>query len=205
MHQIRIRIKTPKHNLKADCYLEIININEIKVRKKLFYNMCMEGCRNFNNKYCCPPSAPRIKDYVESNEYLITMLLKLDLNQLPDYKDYHKLRVANAVLKSRIEKIMRHMENKLGGRFLSTGSCRLCHPCRKKKGEKCAHPEKMRHSMEALGIDCNHLSTLLFNIPLLWYKNKKAPEYTSVICALPVNTRKMNLKKLLNEAVKSLY
>ena len=44
----------------------------------------------------------------------------------------------------------------------------------------------MRYSLEALGVDCNDLSEKVFGIPLKWYEKGKAPEYTSVICALPI-------------------
>ena len=105
--------------------------------------------------------------------------------------DHHKLRIGNAVIKPRIEKIMRALElsfgPKLAGKFLGTGACRLCKPCQRKVNKKCRYPDKLRFSLESLGVDCNKLCLKLFKFPLLWYKEKKAPLYTSVIAAIPLN------------------
>lgn len=180
--------KTPRHKLKVDCYYTISDISNISVDKKLFLEMCKKGCRNFNTKYCCPPFSPDFHSFVKSKK-LLFLLLKLDLNQLLDYKPYHRLKVANAVIKSRAERIMRSLEPYSKTKFLSNGACRLCKPCKRKQKLPCKHPDKMRFSLEALGVDCNKLSQDLFNINLLWYKDKKAPDYTCVICALPLNTK----------------
>lgn len=188
-------INTPKHKLKIECYYGFINIDKLTIKKEFFLDMCKKGCRNFNNKYCCPPFVPNFKQYIKNKDLLFVVLLKIDLNQLSQYsyKEYHKLRIGNSVIKPRLEKILRYLESSFDSKFLSSGSCRLCKPCQKKIGKPCKHPKKMRYSLESFGIDCNKLSKDLFDIPLLWYQNREAPEYTSVISALP-------LKKETNKA-----
>lgn len=178
-------IKTPKHSLKIECHYDITDISNVKLQKELFANMCREGCRNFNKKYSCPPLSLDFSAYTKGYEKLLVILLRINLGQLKEYKEYHRLRIGNAVIKPRIEKVMRLLED--NSRFLGTGACRLCKPCKKALKQPCKYPDKMRFSLESLGVDCNQLAKDVFHFPLLWYKDKTAPEYTSVICALPVD------------------
>ncbi len=196
-----VTIDTPRHTLKVDCYYNYVSVDKIKTDKNLFSEMCKLGCKNFNKKYCCPPHSPNFSSCIKDYKYLLVLLLKINLNQLSKYgyKDYHKLRIGNAVIKPRIEKVMRLLENNFNSRFLSTGACRLCKPCQRKLGKPCKHPDKMRFSLESVGVDCNQLTEKVFNFPLLWYKDKKAPEYTAVICALPLkdNANKKEIFQLI--------
>ncbi|MFH0752297.1 MAG: DUF2284 domain-containing protein [archaeon] len=182
-----ITAKTPRHNLKIEVRSGHIPTKDVKTDRKLFSDMCRTGCKNYGTKHSCPPSSPALENHVKE-KYLFVIMMSIDLTQLKEYKEYHRVRLANAVLKSRIEKLMRTLE--INSRFLSTGSCRLCKPCQKKKGEPCKHPDKMRYSMESLGIDCNHLCSTLFNKPLQWRRKGTEIEYTSVVCAIPSESPK---------------
>lgn len=192
-------IKTPRHSLKIECHYDITDISRVKTNKELFAKMCRDGCRNFNKKHSCPPSMLDFKKYTKGYDKLLVVLLRIHLNQLKEYRQYHRLRVGNAVIKPRIEKIMRLLEG--NSRFLGTGACRLCKPCKKSLNQPCKYPDKMRFSLESLGVDCNQLTKDTFHFPLLWYKDKTAPEYTSVICALPVNEDITNKVKAVIEKV----
>jgi len=180
-------LRTAKNNLSVDCYFKIINKEKLSVKKDLFAEMCRK-CRNYNNKYSCPPLSPDFESYVNA-EKLLVLLMKARLDQFSAYEPHFRLRVANAILKPRIEKVMRAMEVHTGTNFLGTGACRLCKPCKKKKGLACSYPDKMRYSLEALGVDCDKLAKDLFNISMQWYKDKAPPEYTLVICALPLKDK----------------
>ena len=190
---ITIQIQTPKNNLKIETYYKFINKDLVIVKKQLFNNMCKEGCKNYNKKYCCPPLTPDFQELTKNNQGLFVVLFICDLNQITS-TEYNKVRIANVVMKSRIIKLMRFLEEEFNTIFLSTGSCNLCKPCQLKLNKPCKHPKKRRYCLESVGVDCNHISKKLFNIPILWYKNKKAPEYTLVICGLVCN--KENLGKI---------
>ncbi len=193
----KFRVNTPKHELLVEYYYDFIKKEEVRTNKELFARMCRDGCRNYDNKYCCPPSSPSFNKYVKE-DLLLILLFKMGLFQLSEYSnEYHKIRLANAVLKSRIEKLMRFLEKEAGTNYLGTGACRLCRPCRKKVGKPCRYPDKKRYSLESIGVDCNYLSKKLFNIELKWYENKNAPEYTCVICALPVKDKNINIRKFI--------
>lgn len=188
-------VKTPKHSLAIAAYAEFVYKRDVKVDKKLFTDMCKKGCKNFGKKFSCPPFAPVFDDYVK-DDLLLVVLFRLDLDQF-GHKDFLKVRTGNVVLKFRIEKFMRELESKYGGKFLSTGACRLCRSCACKEKSSCKHPLKMRYAMESLGIDCNVLVEKVFGFSLGWYDGK-APSYTAVVCALPVKD-KFNLKELFKK------
>ena len=199
MHSFTAR--TPRHDLKVECLTAFVRSDEVGCDKAGFLELCKKGCRNYGSKYSCPPFSPDYNALVKDHEYLFVVLFKIDLNQLTAYKDYHRLRVGNAVIKPRIERLMRVLEGQTGTKYLSTGACRLCKPCRKRLGEPCRHPKEMRYSLESVGVDCNMLVKGLFGFPLLWYKDKKAPEYTAVVCALPIKEKDENLIRLAHSSL----
>lgn len=100
--------------------------------------------------------------------------------------EYLRVKAANSMLKSRADKYMHRLAEEYG-RYISTGSCRCCKPCKFQSGEPCAHPKLMAYSFEALGIDVGALINVYFDYPLLWYKKGELPEYTSVVCGLLTN------------------
>jgi predicted metal-binding protein len=197
-HNLKTTIQTPKHTLNILCSYDTFPTQKVKVNKKLFKQMCKNGCPNYNQKFGCPPLSPSFKDVVKEKElFLLAMVLKLNQFNKHNYQEYLKIRIANSVLKSRIEKVMRKLEKVTRTKFLSTGACRLCKPCQKKISNPCKHPDKRRYSLESLGVDCNHLTKNAFGLPLKWYKKKKAPEYTTVICGLPIKESN-NIQKIIN-------
>ncbi len=193
---MQITVKTPQNEVKIDIFHNFIETKAIKIDKPLFVKLCKEGCRNYNQKYSCPPFSPK---FDVKEPYLFVVMISINLEQFK-YKDYHKLRVGNAMIKPRIEKIMRKLEEYTKTKFLSTGACRLCKPCKLKLKKPCQHPEKMRYSLEALGVDCQDLTQKAFKKDLLWY-NKKAPEYTSVIAAIPLKTKDNNIIEVLKKCL----
>ena len=115
------------------------------------------------------------------------MYMRMPLAPFSEIKNkYLRVKAANAMLKSRADRYMRVMADKFG-KYISTGSCRLCKPCKCKEGKPCAHPDVMAYSFEALGIDVGALVDRLFGSPLLWYRKGVLPEYTSVVCGLLTN------------------
>lgn len=178
-----LKIQTPKNNFEIEIYSKFIETKEVESNKELFQKMCKEGCVNYGRKYSCPPFSPSFTTVSEGYESLLVVLFLSTLSQIKS-TEYNKLRIANIVMKSKIDKIMRELEKVNNTKFLSTGSCRLCKPCGAKVGKPCKYPDKKRYSLESLGVDCNNLVKNLFEKELLWFKNKKAPEYTCVVCGL---------------------
>lgn len=198
---MKFKIKTPNNELVIECFCSFIEKEKVKINLEVFNKMCKEGCVNYAKKFSCPPFAPSFEKLVEDKEGLFVVLFKCNLKEI-DSTEYNKVRIANVVMKSKIEKLMRFLEKKFQTIYLSTGSCRLCKPCKLKIKEPCKYPEKKRYSLEAVGLDCDKLSQDLFGFPLLWYKDKRSPEYTCVICGLVCD--KKDVKELMKDLKRHL-
>lgn len=191
-------LKTNEHRLEAhtphaiieyaceDCLVETKYLEKF-MDKSYFDKLCEEGCPNYGNKWSCPPYAPDYMKFVKKYEFINVFMLYIELRQF-DYikQEYLKVKAANSILKSRIDKALRNSMNE-NEFYISTGSCRLCKSCKKKVGKSCTYPEQRTYSFEALGINVSLLTTDLFHRDLLWYKAKNLPEYTSVVAGLLTN------------------
>jgi predicted metal-binding protein len=147
-----------------------------------FSSLCQQQCKNYNAKWSCPPHSPTYTKYAIAYKNIIILTVYMKLDYFYNVRNkYTRIKAANSILKSRAEKIIRYLSSKHNSKYISTGSCRLCKPCRCKLNEPCKHPELMGYSFEALGINVEQLCLDLFDHKLLWYKDKIVPEYTSVV------------------------
>ena len=177
---------TPKANIEYQIYITDVDIKDIEKyeTKDRLTTLCRNGCANYEHKWSCPPYAPFYSDFTDKYEYLSVCLALVKLNQLEYIKnDYLKVKAANTILKSRIDKALRNLIDK-DVYYISSGSCRLCKSCKCKIHEPCARPGLMTYSFEALGINVAKMVYDLFGIPLLWYRKHHLPEYTSVVAGL---------------------
>jgi len=164
------------------------------LKKERFHLLCKEGCPNYEKKWSCPPYAPAYEHFTNKYKYIQVVMLLTEMEHF-DYirQEYLKVKAANSVLKSRVDKALRR-SMKEEEFYISTGSCRLCKPCKKKENQPCAHPDKRSFSFEALGIDVSEMTTELFQTELVWYKDKKAPKYTCVVAGLLTNEKRLQKK-----------
>lgn len=159
---------------------------------------CKAGCPNYKKKWSCPPYSkpfPKI-----SSPYLSACLLcfSTKMRFYSDIKNtYLAVKAANVTLKSLIERCARYIEDYTAGYALLSGSCRLCKPCRCKSGLPCQHPDKMRYSMEATYLNVQQMCLDFLDHRLLWYENKRLPEYTSVV-SLILHNRHIEYNNLTN-------
>ncbi len=191
-----LKAHTPSAIIEYGCETSFVKTSYLEkfVNKQYFNKLCKESCPNYGNKWTCPPYAPDYSQFVTKYEYIYILLLYIELEQL-DYikQDYLKVKAANWILKSRIDKALRASLNE-NEFYISAGSCRLCKSCKKKVGEPCIHPELRTYSFEALGINVSLLTTNLFQKDLLWYKPRELPKYTSVVAGLLTNDEIANTK-----------
>lgn len=187
MYKFDFQAITPSRKVKINGMITQFNPKELLDYENYANNKirCERGCPNYNHKWSCPPYSPNYRNYAKGYEHGIMLLFWCNLEQFNYIKNpYMKIKAANAILKSRIDNFLRKLEDKLSGKMLSNGSCKLCKPCNCKKGLICKHPKKMRYSMEALGLDVEEISKKYFSHELLWYKNKTVPVHSSVISCL---------------------
>lgn len=162
-----------------------------------FDNLCKGGCPNYARKWSCPPFSPSFADAALKWENLYILFMHAELSQFSYIKnDYLKVKAANNVLKSRADRFIRKMAG-LYGSYISTGSCRLCKPCKCKTDMPCAHPDLMACSFEALGIDVGRMVCDCFQKQLLWYRRSHLPQYTSAVCGILTN-EELSLEDLEN-------
>ena len=189
-------------NARYEYAIEIVAVNPLLILdccdKNKFDSLCKCGCPNFQRKWSCPPYAPAFSDFVSKWERLYVIFMHTDMAQFFYIKnDYLKIKAANSLLKSRADKFLRRMAKRYG-HYISTGSCRLCKPCKCKTEIPCAHPELMTYSFEAMGVDVGKLVNLYFQKSLLWYKSRQLPECTAVVCGLLTN-EKLSLECIMDE------
>ena len=160
--------------------------------------MCETGCINYNKKWSCPPFAPAFSVISSHWSKLYVLYMRMPMYAFSGIKNENlRIKAANSMLKSRADRYMRVLSAKYG-KCISTGSCRMCRPCKYMEGKSCAHPTIMAYSFEALGIDVYKLVNEHFDYPLLWYKKGSLPEYTSVVCGLLTN-EELSLEGLKQE------
>lgn len=168
-----------------------------------FNLLCETGCVNYHKKWSCPPFTPTYRKISSEFQKALLILMECSLDQFNYTKtEYMKMKASNSILKSKSDKLMRHLESELSGLMLSNGSCRLCKPCALKNGSPCKRPDKMRYSMEALGLNVEKISLDYFNHKLLWYTNKTAPKYSTVISCLLISYTVDD--SLLNKLIKKV-
>lgn len=181
-----IQAITPRARIEYEVFIlstDVKNIEKYEMRDR-FAALCREGCENYERKWSCPPYAPAYHEFTGKFKNISVCLALARLGQFDYIKnDYLKIKAANTILKSRTEKALRKLIER-DVYYISSGSCRLCKPCRCKMQEPCAHPGLMTYSFEALGIDVEDMVHDLFGIPLLWYSKGSLPEYTSVAAGL---------------------
>lgn len=184
-----INHKTKLNNLVIKTKTTSIKPTFLVEEKNRFDALCRESCKNYQNKWSCPPFSPGFVQYSNKHDTLVVCLMYIELGQLNNIKnDYLKVKAANVIMKSKVDKGLRKIALIENGKLISTGSCRLCKPCRMRYEEPCRHPDIMGYSFEALGIDVGKLSLEVFNHKLLWYKKGYLPKYTSVVAGVLLNS-----------------
>lgn len=198
MSEIFLLAKTPTSNIQYS--IQTVDTESLSLEKyidiSIFNNYCKTGCKNYGLKWSCPPFAPQYEKFVKNYKIIKVVLLKTELSEFSYIKnDYLKIKAANTILKSRIDKALRHFKN-LDTNYISTGSCRLCKRCKRKENLPCVHPDMMSYSFESLGMNVCELTEDCFNEKLLWYSKNNLPQYTCVVAGL-LSNNKIASKRLI--------
>ncbi|MEW5818791.1 MAG: DUF2284 domain-containing protein [Cyanobacteriota bacterium] len=188
--------KTVSNEFFVESFVTYLQKEAVLVEYKKLSDICMEGCKNFNKKYSCPPLSPPFNLLARNYQYLVVNAIKIKLS---DYqKIFNTIRMTNSVGKSLQRKII---ENAFTDRqlILSNGSCRLCKICAYQDNLPCKYPGRMRYSLEATGVNVNELTIKCFEFPLVWYQSDNFPEYHCVVSGVLTNEP----ESVVNRIVKS--
>lgn len=203
MRKIQVEAKTSHGALEytfMDMVLPTESLHPYQDKSK-FDTLCKSGCINYGKKWSCPPYSPEYAKFTVSYKYINLIMLTINTDQLEYiHQDFLKIKAANVILKSRIDKTLRLVMDK-NEYYISTGSCRLCRSCMKKNNEVCCHPDLRTYSLESLGIDVEKVTEDIFQTKLLWYKKKEEiPKYTSIVAGLLTNNPDQSTK-IINKLV----
>ena len=112
----------------------------------------------------CPPHAPdwrEARDWVRS--FRRALLVKFEIN-MDDFEN--EKRKAILWLLDRERELFR--QGKLYAMALFPGSCNLCDDCPFERGEPCRMPEKVRPSLDAIGVELSSLVEIKFSESVLY-------------------------------------
>ncbi len=150
-----------------------------------FLELCKK-CRNYGNKWECPPFDFDTDRFLRQYTYIHLMAKKI----VPIQKDM-PMNKSQELIKPeriRIEKELLEMEHRYGGRafFAYGGKCLHCNgdECIRKYHRPCPHPDKVRSSLAAFGFDIGKTLAELFGIKLLWGKEGIMPEYLMLVSGI---------------------
>lgn len=143
------------------------------------------SCPNYGNRWSCPPFAfdPMKIWQKYSRLRLVTHILEpKDGQTVKGMLDAHQAE------KGRMLEVLMDMETQqVGSMALWAGTCDLCPVCAKAEGKPCRMPDKMRHSIEALGGDVGKTAELYFGYPILWIEEDKVPAYMTLMGGILYN------------------
>lgn len=189
---------TKNNNFWLEFLNKSIKISSVDVDYGFCSSLCKTECGNYHKKYSCPPLATSFSVLSEPYKYMVVSLVKVNTESYN--KIYNTVRMINVVEKSIQRKIFDEVLINLKDHrliALKSGSCRLCRKCNFQKNLPCKHPDKMRFSLEATGVNVNKLALSCFDFPLQWYYKGKQdfPEYLCVVGGILTN----NPNKVLEE------
>lgn len=179
-------------------------INNYYDREK-FAELC-KACSNYNTLWSCPPfdfnPAAYIKKY--ENAYIIgtKIIYSKDVIDHADTKEKVMECTKNSlfVLRGKLLNILWQLENKYPGSLgISSGGCEICSHCSRADNLPCRHTDRMRYSLESLGINLGTLISDLLGIELKWSHGGRLPEYLTLVNAFMTNLKLHNLEQEITD------
>ena len=147
---------------------------------------CRE-CPRYNTVWSCPPLTFDVDAYLEHFTWVNVLCAKIILNSSVIAEAYtsEKIKIVGweilLAVKLGMEEKLRRLEKHIPGSVpLSSGGCNLCKVCNRKDGQPCRQPDKMRYSLDAFGFDLTAITKDMFDIDILWCK-ERLPDYFTLI------------------------
>ena len=147
---------------------------------------CRE-CPRYNTVWSCPPLAFDVDAYLERFALVNVLCAKIILSRqvIAEADTPEKIKTVGweilLSVKLDMEEKLRRMEKYIPESVsLSSGGCNLCKVCSRKDGLPCRLPDKMRYSLDAFGFDLTAITKDMFDIDILWCK-ERLPDYFTLI------------------------
>lgn len=147
---------------------------------------CRE-CPRYNTVWSCPPLTFDVDAYLERFALVNVLCAKIILSRqvIAEADTPEKIKTVGweilLSVKLDMEEKLRRMEKYIPESVsLSSGGCNLCKVCSRKDGLPCRLPDKMRYSLDAFGFDLTAIAKDMFDIDILWCK-ERLPDYFTLI------------------------
>ena len=147
---------------------------------------CRE-CPRHDTVWSCSPLSFDVDAYLEKFSWIGVLCAKINLTErvIVEADTPEKIKTVGwkilLSVKLGMEEKLRRLEKQISGSVsLSSGGCNLCNVCSRKDGLPCRQPDKMRYSLDAFGFDLTAITKDMFDIDILWCK-ERLPEYFTLI------------------------
>lgn len=152
---------------------------------EMFIDSC-KSCPSYGTRYSCPPFDFDEEEYLFSHRFahIILTMIYYDKETI-EYTRNNPKRQSEVLFNSRMEVFdiiegMKLKKEKDGGVSVACYSCNDCTDCRRKYGEECISPEKVRYAVAGFGFDITKITKDLFDTDLLW-QTETIPEYQCLV------------------------
>ena len=145
-----------------------------------FTNLCKDGCPHYNLSYTCPPNSPRFTDYTSNYEKSLIIAMYMNLDNGTSINDIHPY------LRRVLSDLLIPLEKEFNGLLTDGGRCRYCDECTYVQNLPCRFPDKIRFSMEAMGIDLDKVCKDILDHSIVWSKDNEN-NYCTVLGSINFN------------------
>ena len=157
--------------------------------REKFMAFCRE-CPRYDALWSCPPLSLDADKFLDAYGWVHLLCVRIDLEDktIREADTAEKIRATGwdivSTVKLDVEERLRRLETEIPDSLsLSSGGCNLCENCTRKTGAPCRQPDKMRYSLDAFGFDLTAITRDLFQIEILWCRDR-LPQYFTLIHAL---------------------
>lgn len=167
-----------KINLKASICKNTILYKYMEF--EYFTGLCKNGCPYYNLSYTCPPNSPTFIEYTKNYEFSLVIAMYMEIGKNNTINDIHPY------LRSVLSNLLIPLEVELNGLLTDGGRCRYCEKCTYVDNLPCRFPDKIRFSMEAMGIDLDKVCKNILDHSITW-KQDNDNSYCTVLGSINFN------------------
>lgn len=160
-----------------------------------FTGLCKDGCPHYNLSYTCPPNSPKYNTYTKDYDKTLLIVMYTYLDEENSISSTH------SYLRKVLYDILIPLEKAFNGLYTDGGRCMNCNICAYVDNLPCRFPNKMRFSMEAMGIDLDKVCKEILNHEIVW-NNDEGKAYCTVLGS--INFNGYLLEKDFKEAILKL-
>ncbi|GAA0713835.1 hypothetical protein GCM10008904_28590 [Paraclostridium ghonii] len=145
-----------------------------------FTGLCKDGCPYYDLSYTCPPNSPKFTEYTKNYEYSLVIVMYMNIDS------HNSIETVHPYLRRVLSDLLIPLEKKFNGLLSDGGRCRYCNKCAYVENLPCRYPDKIRFSMEAMGIDLDKVCKDILNHSILWNENNEN-SYCTVLGSINFN------------------